>query len=118
MVNAAQARALGLAPEEGGDVSRVRYAYAPHVLPGDQLQPLTSIEHLTVAEAAREDAMLGMRMSDGIGEELAVLAAVVPALESLVADGLVTFAGGRWMPTERGWLFGNEVFSRIWGIVE
>jgi len=71
-----------------------------------------------VAEAAREDAMLGMRMSDGIGEELAVLAAVVPALESLVADGLVTFAGGRWMPTERGWLFGNEVFSRIWGIVE
>ncbi|MHB1017341.1 MAG: coproporphyrinogen-III oxidase family protein [Coriobacteriia bacterium] len=118
MVSAAQARVLGLAPEEGGDVGRVRYAYASHVLPGDQLQPLTSIEHLTVAEAAREDAMLGMRMSDGIGEELAVLAAVVPALESLVADGLVTFAGGRWKPTERGWLFGNEVFSRIWGMVE
>lgn len=118
MVNAAQARALGLAPEEGGDIGRVRYAYAAHVLPGDQLQPLTSIEHLTVAEAAREDAMLGMRMTDGISEELAVLAGVVPALESLVADGLVTFAGGCWKPTERGWLFGNEVFSRIWGVVE
>ncbi|MHB8051187.1 MAG: coproporphyrinogen-III oxidase family protein [Coriobacteriia bacterium] len=117
MVNAAQARAVGLAPEEGGDIGRVRYAYAAHVLPGDQPQPLTSIESLTVAEAAREDAMLAMRMSDGIGEELAVRAAVLPALESLVADGLVIFGGGRWRPTERGWLFGNEVFSRIWGVV-
>ncbi|MBN2247839.1 MAG: coproporphyrinogen III oxidase family protein [Coriobacteriia bacterium] len=117
MVDGAQARALGLAPEEGGDIGRARYAYAAHVLPGDQLQPLSSIEHLTVAEAAREDAMLGMRMSEGISEGLAVRARVTPALESLVADGLVTFADGRWRPTERGWLFGNEVFSRIWGVV-
>lgn len=117
MVNARQARVLGLAPDEGGDVGRARYSYAAHVLPGEQLQPLSSIEQLTVAEAAREDAMLGMRMTDGIDDALAARAAVVPALESLVADGLVTHTEGRWRPTERGWLFGNVVFSRIWGVV-
>lgn len=118
MVNEAQARALGLAPEAGGDVGRVRYAYASHVLPGDQLQPLSSIEHMTTAEGAREDAMLGMRMSDGIDEALAKRAGVVPALESLVTDGLVSHDDGRWRPTERGWLYGNVVFSRIWGVVD
>lgn len=118
MVDDTQARALGLIPADGCDIGRVRYSYAPHVLPGDQPQPLDSIEQLTIGEAAREDAMLGMRMSDGIGDDLALRAAVVPALESLVADGFVTHTGGRWRPTERGWLFGNEVFSRIWGIVE
>ena len=73
---------------------------------------------MTHGEAAREDAMLGMRMSEGIDDALAERAGVVSALESLVADGLVEHAGGRWRPTERGWLFGNEIFSRIWGVVE
>jgi len=118
MVDEAQARALGLAPDEGGDIGRVRYAYTTHVIPGDQMQPLSSIEHMTHAEAGREDAMLGMRMTDGIDEALAERAGVVAALESLVADGLVRHDGGRWSPTERGWLFGNEIFSRIWGVVE
>lgn len=118
MVDEGQARALGLAPDEGGDIGRVRYAYTTHVIPGDQLQPLSSIEHMTHAEAAREDAMLGMRMSEGIDEALAERAGVVSALESLVTDGLVSHDGGRWRPTERGWLFGNVIFSRIWGVVE
>jgi oxygen-independent coproporphyrinogen-3 oxidase len=118
MVDGEQAHALGLAPGDRTDVGRVRFAYASHLLPGDQLQPLSSIETMTVAEAAREDAMLGMRMTDGISDALVEGANVIGALESLVTDGLVEHTDGRWRPTERGWLFGNEVFSRIWGMVE
>ncbi len=118
MVDGEQAHALGLAPDDRTDVGRVRFSYAPHLLPGDQLQPLSSIELMTVAEAAREDAMLGMRMTDGISDSLAEGAGVTEALESLVVDGLVEHVDGRWRPTERGRLFGNEIFSRIWGVVE
>jgi oxygen-independent coproporphyrinogen-3 oxidase len=81
-------------------------------------KPLTSFETMTAPEAFREDAMLGMRMTRGIADELVMLAGATGAMESLVADGLVVHEGGRWRPTERGWLFGNEIFSRIWGVVE
>lgn len=73
-----------------------------------------SLEPLSGEDAAREDAMLGMRMSDGISSELATRAGVGAVLESLAADGLVVFAEGRWSTTDRGWLLGNEVFERIW----
>ncbi len=72
------------------------------------------VETLSPADALREDAMLGMRMARGISVELAEKAAVVAVLESLAGDGLVELAQGRWRPTERGWLLGNEVFSSIW----
>lgn len=118
MLSGDQARALGLVPEAELGVARVRYSYAAEPFPMRAATPLTTFETMTVPEAFREDAMLGMRMTRGIAEELAELAGVNRALESLVVDGLVVREGGRWRPTERGWLFGNEVFGRIWGAVE
>lgn len=118
MLSGDMARALGLVPAEETDVARVRYGYTAEVFPMRAEQPLSTFETMTAPEAFREDAMLGMRMTQGVADELAVLAGATGAMESLVADGLVTHEGGRWRPTERGWLFGNEVFSRIWGGVE
>jgi oxygen-independent coproporphyrinogen-3 oxidase len=55
-----------------------------------------------------------LRLSVGIDDSLAARAAVMPALESLVRDGLLEHAGGRWRVTQRGWLLGNQVFGRVW----
>lgn len=87
--------------------------------------PHADEETMTSAEAAREDAMLGLRLRDGIVAELAERAAVTGVLRDLVASGLVEFVGAedreaeltapdRWRLTDRGWLIGNEVFSRVW----
>jgi oxygen-independent coproporphyrinogen-3 oxidase len=76
-------------------------------------------ERLTPAEAAREDLMLGMRMSAGVSHD-AVRAAepLVPGIterfRELVALGLATSAESRYRPTPRGWLLGNELYARIW----
>jgi oxygen-independent coproporphyrinogen-3 oxidase len=114
MLDAAHARACMLAPDDGRDVGRVRYSYAADPFPGDQPSPLASLELLTTLEAAREDAMLGMRMTDGIEDKVADRAGVSAVMRSLADDGLVNHDDGRWRPTTRGWLLGNEVFGRIW----
>jgi oxygen-independent coproporphyrinogen-3 oxidase len=114
MLSGDQARALGLAPPEGIQVARLRYSYTCAPFPVHAESPLASMESLHADEAAREDAMLGMRMAVGITDELAEAAGAVDALESLVADGLVVHAEGRWHATSRGWLLGNEIFGRIW----
>lgn len=69
---------------------------------------------VTAEEAAREDAMLGLRLTDGIEDDLAERAGVVGRLKSLETAGLVAHDEGRWRTTERGWLLGNEVFSAVW----
>jgi oxygen-independent coproporphyrinogen-3 oxidase len=80
------------------------------------------IEHLTPAEAACEDLMLGMRMSRGVSlEAVAQAAQLTPRLldtfEELIALGLVelseTSIGPRYRPTPKGWLLGNELYGRI-----
>ncbi|MBN1192376.1 MAG: radical SAM family heme chaperone HemW [Coriobacteriia bacterium] len=118
MLDGEQARAIGLAPGNEADIGRTRYGYASDPFPGGAESPLAFLESLSVQDAAREDAMLGMRLTTGISDELGQRAGVIGPLESLVADGLVTHESGRWKPTVRGWLFGNEVFGRIWGAVE
>jgi oxygen-independent coproporphyrinogen-3 oxidase len=118
MLTADQARAAGLADAADAGGARVRYSYAPRPLPSRSLRELATVESLTTGEAAREDAMLGMRMTEGISGELAERAGVLGALSSLERDGLVARERGRWRPTERGWLLGNEVFGRIWNAAE
>ncbi len=71
-------------------------------------------EVLSAEEAAREDIMLGLRLAEGVDERAAEAAGVADALRQLAAEGLVEHAAGRWHTTTRGWLLGNEVFSRIW----
>ena len=74
------------------------------------------LEPLTPAEAAREDAMLGLRLAEGITPDLAERAGALPVLGELARQGLVErdAASGRWRTTERGWMLGNEVFERVW----
>jgi oxygen-independent coproporphyrinogen-3 oxidase len=78
------------------------------------------VERLSATQAALEDLMLGMRMCRGISPELLQKAArYTPAIndtfEELIALELVTFLEGRYRPTSRGWLLGNELYGRIWG---
>lgn len=78
-------------------------------------------------EALLEDLMLSMRMTMGISrarfayirqrlKEHEIDAQAL--LDGLIADGLVRneeFDGiSRYIPTESGWLLGNELFGRIW----
>ena len=108
---AVAARAGFILPPEA---ARVRYAVSCEIPAGLDYMPRVEVETLDAAAAAREDAMLGMRRVVGIDDALAEHAGVIPALETLVADGLVTHTSGRWTTTTRGWLLGNEVFGRLW----
>jgi oxygen-independent coproporphyrinogen-3 oxidase len=113
MVDGAAARESCRFGDVGQDVGRLRYAGAVDI--SDWLVGKgDTLELLTRAEASREDAMLGMRLVDGIDDELARRAGVIAVLESLAGDGLVSFDGSKWSATQRGWLLGNEVFGRIW----
>jgi oxygen-independent coproporphyrinogen-3 oxidase len=72
------------------------------------------LEPITSEQAVREDAMLGLRMVDGIEDSLAEKAAILERLSKLESAGLVEHADGRWRTTQRGWLLGNDVFSEVW----
>jgi len=113
MLDSPTARESRLFADVGPDVARVRYANARGI---DEwlMTPDDDVETLTAAEALREDAMLGLRLVEGITDDLARRAGVVPALEGLVRDGLMRFHQMRWSTTQRGWLLGNEVFGRVW----
>ena len=96
--------------------ARLRYSYASDVDAwlAAPLAPPAQVEWLSCDEAAREDAMLGLRLSVGIDPVLAARAGVVGVLDSLVADGLLEVVDTRWRMTQRGWLLGNQVFGRVW----
>jgi len=73
------------------------------------------VELLSAEDAAREDVMLGMRLTSGVPAEQVAGAGLTGVLTGLEADGLVTGSdGSHWRVTERGWLLGNQVFGRIW----
>lgn len=113
MLSADTARALGMG-RFSVSAARVRYAVAADLWEGLEEVPPLELEILSVSESRREDAMLGMRTSAGISDELARVAGVHGALEDLMTEGLVEHTRERWRTTERGWLLGNEVFGRIW----
>ncbi len=79
--------------------------------------PRAEIELLSARESAVEDLMLGMRRSIGVARErvLAVEGALA-VFERLKALGLVREQGDRFVPTQRGWLLGNEVYGAIWSL--
>ncbi len=75
-------------------------------------------DDLDPRQMAAEDLMLGMRLADGVDDALAArAAALIPetpdAFRELEAAGLVRRAEGRWQPTDRGWLCGNELYGRL-----
>lgn len=118
MLDAATARAIGMLDSEDREppVGRVRYHEAPE-LESWLFDDRVEVETLTLAEAAREDVMLGMRLVAGVAAADVSRAGLDGVLGSLVSDGLVECFGGRerrYRLTRRGWLLGNETFGRIW----
>lgn len=68
-----------------------------------------------------EDLMLGMRMTYGISDEqlvqsAQVLPTVYEVFQRLQEEGLVRHENARWLPTERGWLCGNELYGALYDL--
>ena len=81
----------------------------------------TEREELTAREAACEDAMLAMRLVEGLSlehlDELAMRApALLDAVDEVVRLGLAARTDCALVPTRRGWLMGNELFGRLWDV--
>lgn len=75
-------------------------------------------ERLDARQMAAEDLMLGMRMSRGVSQaQVDAAARLLPdapgVLQELVDRGLVRPEAGRYVPTEAGWLRGNEVYGAL-----
>lgn len=88
------------------------YAAAPLEHPG-------AVELLDAGQVAREDVMLGLRLTRGVTRtrvEAAGLGEVLAALAErrLVVTGHDETGVARWRTTELGWLLGNEVFGAVW----
>jgi oxygen-independent coproporphyrinogen-3 oxidase len=80
-----------------------------------------AFECLNPTEQAAEDLMLGLRLMEGIADEMVakaamLLPAVTSALEELVDAGLLTHEDGRHRLSGNGWLLGNQAFGRIWAL--
>lgn len=76
------------------------------------------IDELTRPEMLAEDLMLGMRLVEGLSEEQVErradeLPGLYETLNGLCTRGLVLHQGGRWQPTEQGWLCGNELYAAL-----
>ena len=76
------------------------------------------VDDLDARQMAAEDLMLAMRMARGVADETVAAAAKrlpdAPAVfDELAALGLVRHVGGRWRPTDVGWLCGNELYGRL-----
>jgi len=81
-------------------------------------RPLAWEQRLGRAEREAEEALLGLRLADGIPEALAHrLAAARPGfaerLESFLELGLAERAAGRLRLTPRGWLLSNELLAEL-----
>ncbi len=96
--------------------SRVRFTHSTDTVAflRKPVGPPEEVEFLSVAEAAAEDAMLGLRLAEGITTVLAESAGASEALSTLAGQGLVECTEGRWRVTQTGWLLGNEVFAAVW----
>jgi putative oxygen-independent coproporphyrinogen III oxidase len=77
------------------------------------------LEVLSERDAAREDVMLGMRLTKGVAADRVADAGLTAVMASLEAQGLVERFWNAddvesWRTTDNGWLLGNEVFGAIW----
>jgi len=78
-------------------------------------------DDLDAREMVAEDMMLGMRMSRGISDDLVQRAAQLlrktsETLDALAEQGLCEHVDGRWRPTERGWLCGNQLYGALFDL--
>ena len=106
-------------PRTSTDIARVRIAASPDDVAFARSlgRPHVELEMLDARESAVEDLMLGMRRSTGVAREQVLAVEGAPAVfERLEALGLVCEQGARLVPTQRGWLLGNEVYGAIWSL--
>ena len=113
-------------PPEGASRARLTVLNASHEIVADaSFSALRfAVEFLGPAQAAAEDLMLGARLSAGLDPGLVshargLLPGLDACLESLAVDGFLSVpedACGRYRPTEKGWLLGNELYGRLWGL--
>ena len=76
------------------------------------------VDELDRRQMCAEDLMLGMRMVRGVSDEQVheaslLLPEALLAFRGLVEAGLAEHEGGRYRPTDKGWLCGNELYGRI-----
>ena len=105
--------------QTGYDTARVRIAASSDDIAFARSlgRPHVELEILDEHESAVEDLMLGMRRSIGVAREQVLAVEGAPAVfERLEALGLVREQGARFVPTQRGWLLGNEVYGAIWSL--
>lgn len=118
----ALARVVDLPALSLGDAVRLRFVEGEDGAPS-----VPSIEQLNVREALAEDLMLSMRMVQGASAELIerARAKIGDALLDRACDAAVSLGLAQWqgsatgprlMPTERGWLMGNELFELMWDV--
>lgn len=70
-------------------------------------------------QMAAEDAMLAMRMTQGLSDDqVRQLSILLPrlliTLDGLMHQHLLEHKDGRWMPTLGGWLCGNDLYEPIY----
>lgn len=76
------------------------------------------IDDLNRKEREAEDLMLAMRLTEGITEGALKAASVYlpkapEVMETLIDDDLVIHENGRFYPSAKGWLLGNELYGRL-----
>ena len=86
-----------------------------------RIQDGRATDDLDARQMAAEDLMLGMRMSQGVSDAQVKQAealglAADEAFTELSEQSLVVHENGRWRPTERGWLCGNELYGRLFDL--
>ena len=86
-----------------------------------RMQDGRATDDLDARQMAAEDLMLGMRMSQGVSDAQVKQAealglAADEAFTELSEQSLVVHENGRWRPTERGWLCGNELYGRLFDL--
>lgn len=99
--------------------ARIRIAASPDdiAFARSSGRPHAEVECLDGYEAAVEDLMLGMRRSIGVSvEQVRSVEGASVVFERLERLGLVCACGDRLVPTQRGWLLGNEVYGAIWSL--
>ena len=78
-------------------------------------------DDLNASQMRAEDLMLSMRMAQGVSLEAVkqaqgLLPRVHETFDELCALGLCVCEGGRYKPTKKGWLCGNELYGRIFDL--
>ena len=76
------------------------------------------IEELDIFQMTAEDLMLKMRMRTGVCDgdlEIAsiLLPEVLSVFRKLEHEGFLVHHDDSWIPTHKGWMFGNQLYGRI-----